>query len=413
MEKVSAMKKVALFLMIVGLAVAMVACQGAVGPKGDTGDPGKDGVDGVDGTDGQAGNPAFQPLALKAEGPLVVISDTMDADEMTVPGAAVTIDIADYMRGTADRTYSKPANSQTATADQIFEAKLEGTMLTITPKTPQPTTTPYNVEQFTIMVSDGGESNPIRLVVPARRNRAPTATDDDTATVGTQAPDKAPDAVRACSANDGDGAGANECYVDVEFEDTDSETNAVVASDEKLIFTPMSSDTSKVEVVSVDNAPGANPGDPSNPLMARLVVRGIASTWDATLETPAHDPVEVVVVATDDGELTVRGKAQITVDGAPTLKSAIPGGTVSQGATTNTYVIQDVSGFFEDPEGATLTFMAESDNTNAAMVEVSTNMVTVTRNAPGTAEITVTASEPSGGNDPQQTVKGTFTVTAN
>ena len=44
MEKVSAMKKVALFLMIVGLAVAMVACQGAVGPKaGDQGDQGDQG----------------------------------------------------------------------------------------------------------------------------------------------------------------------------------------------------------------------------------------------------------------------------------------------------------------------------------------------------------------------------------
>ena len=50
MEKVSAMKKVALFLMIVGLTVAMVACQGAVGPKGDDGDDGADGADGAAGS---------------------------------------------------------------------------------------------------------------------------------------------------------------------------------------------------------------------------------------------------------------------------------------------------------------------------------------------------------------------------
>ena len=401
MEKVSAMKKVALFLMIVGLAVALVACQGAVGPQGPKGDDGTAGTDGTDGTDG---TPAFQPLSLKATSPFVVISDTTNVDDETVSGAAETIDLADYFRGTVERTYGTPDGSQDTAADQIFEAKLEGSMLTITPKATQPTDE-YNVETFTIEISDGGESTPIELVVSARRNRAPTATADDEATVGTQVPDTAPDAVRACTANDG--AGANECYVDVSFEDLDSTVTQPFASQEKLSFTAMSSDTSKVAVVSVDNAPGNAADDPPMPLVARLVVRGLASTWD----TDAHDPVEVVVVATDAGGETVRGKAQISVDGAPTVKSAIPGGTVSQGTGNDTYVITDVSGFFEDPEGTTLTFGAESGNTNAATVEVNNNTVTVTRNAPGTAEITVTATEPSG-SDPQQSVKGTFTVTA-
>ena len=43
MEKVSAMKKIALFMMIVGLAVALVACQGPVGKPGDKGETGDKG----------------------------------------------------------------------------------------------------------------------------------------------------------------------------------------------------------------------------------------------------------------------------------------------------------------------------------------------------------------------------------
>ena len=347
---------------------------------------------------------AFQPLSLKADSAFVVISDTTNADDETVPGAAQTIDITDYMRGSGELKFGTPTNSQTTAAEVIFEAKLEGSMLTITPKDPQPTTTPYAIETFTIMVSDGGESNPIMVEVKARRNRSPGFDTDAEAAVGTQAPDEAPDAVRMCSTHTGDGA--NQCYVNVTFTDADQ-----ADGEDKLSFTATSSDTSKVEVVSVDNAPTSDTDATPLPLVARLVVKGVASTWDTTLDPDDHTAVEVIVIATDAGGETARGKAQIEVDGAPTLKETIPGGSVSQGTDTNTYVIQDVSGFFEDPEGATLTFTAESGNTNAATVAVSTNQVTVTRNAPGTAVITVTATEPTSSDDPQQTVKGTFTVT--
>ena len=43
MEKVSAMKKIALFMMIVGLAVALVACEGPVGTPGEKGREGRQG----------------------------------------------------------------------------------------------------------------------------------------------------------------------------------------------------------------------------------------------------------------------------------------------------------------------------------------------------------------------------------
>jgi hypothetical protein len=283
-------------------------------------------------------------------------------------------------------------------------------MLTITPKETQPTDDlRYAIEIFTVMVSDGGESNAIPIIVPARRNRAPmgsvtdTNINDATATVGTQVPDKAPDAVRACTADDG--AGANQCYVDVTFTDDDSSTE----NPEKLSFTATSSDTSKVEVVSVDTAPA----DPANPLVARLVVKGIASTWDSTLDNPAHDPVELVVVATDAGGETARGKAQITVDGQPTAET-LPDGSVSQ--ATPTYTFGPIAGFFKNPEGGEATFVAadqKSSNENVATVEIGGGgTVTVTRVAKGTAEITITALEPRADDGPPQTVSATFTVTA-
>ena len=57
MEKVSAMKKIALFMMIVGLAVAMVACQGAVGKAGDGGATGPTGPTGPPGRDATPNTP--------------------------------------------------------------------------------------------------------------------------------------------------------------------------------------------------------------------------------------------------------------------------------------------------------------------------------------------------------------------
>ena len=44
--KVSVVRKITFLLMTMALAVAMVACEGAVGPKGDPGDPGDPAIPG-------------------------------------------------------------------------------------------------------------------------------------------------------------------------------------------------------------------------------------------------------------------------------------------------------------------------------------------------------------------------------
>ncbi len=54
----------------------------------------------------------------------------------------------------------------------------------------------------------------------------------------------------------------------------------------------------------------------------------------------------------------------------------------------------NVSGYFRDPEGLTLTYTASSSNTTVATVSVSSETLTITVEASGTASITVTATDP-------------------
>ena len=314
------MKFAAFISIIISVAVMLAACQGAVGPKGDKGD---------DGTDATAGTPAFQPLSAKADSPSVVITDATDEDDMPVAGAAQTIDLADYIRGTGERKYGTPASSIDDVAARIFDAKLDGSMLTITPKATQPSPALYAVETFMVEISDDGESTAIMLDIPARRNRKPVTPDDDGAgTVGTQAPAEAPDSVPVCPA-------LGECYVVVTFTDLDA-ADADNVAEEKLSFTATSADTSKVEVVSVDN--GVDGDGETQPLVAHDVVKGVASTWDAAANNDdgAHDTVEVIIVATDEGGATVRGKANISRPGrasdyyGPALDNGTYDGTIAR-----------------------------------------------------------------------------------
>ena len=108
MEKVNAMKKIALFMMIVGLAVALVACQGAVGPKGPAGPTGPSGPSGPSGTIPIADQPvdafvALAPVKLAELGlsPILIndgppVAGTTTGQLGTVPTG---LSVADYFRG--------------------------------------------------------------------------------------------------------------------------------------------------------------------------------------------------------------------------------------------------------------------------------------------------------------------------
>ena len=69
----------------------------------------------------------------------------------------------------------------------------------------------------------------------------------------------------------------------------------------------------------------------------------------------------------------------------------------------------DVSGYFNDDDGDTLTYRAMSDMETYATVSVSGSMLTITGVAEGTATITVYASDGMGGTDAMQTFMVTVT----
>ena len=111
MEKVNAMKKIALFMMIVGLAVAMVACQGPVGTPGDTGEKGEKGDKG---DTGEIPTTAINAPPTLAEGKVLGTQHLALANRSQVPddpGVKIVskIPISTYFEdpeGVASLTYS-------------------------------------------------------------------------------------------------------------------------------------------------------------------------------------------------------------------------------------------------------------------------------------------------------------------
>ena len=91
----------------------------------------------------------------------------------------------------------------------------------------------------------------------------------------------------------------------------------------------------------------------------------------------------------------------LTVNRAPAPVGTIPAQTLS----TSTNQAVDVSSYFSDPDGDTLSYTVISSNEGAATVEVSGSTVTITAVAAGSATITVYA------NDVDSTGTQTFSVT--
>ena len=114
---------------------------------------------------------------------------------------------------------------------------------------------------------------------------------------------------------------------------------------------------------------------------------------------------EVTVTATDPGDLSAMQTFTVTVaaaNRAPELGDTIPDQELTAGDT----VALDVSGNFSDPDGDTLTYTAESGDTAAATVSVDSSGVTIVALEAGSAEVTVTATDPG-----DLSAMQTFTVT--
>ena len=120
MEKVSAMKKIALFLMVVALAVVFTACQGAVGKAGDDGTAGDSGTQGTPGAPGAPGPLGFSQLVVRrndvkplwvnngpdARGKSTIGTSLIGADGVAVPLPASIDPAAFFFGGTDMVSYS-------------------------------------------------------------------------------------------------------------------------------------------------------------------------------------------------------------------------------------------------------------------------------------------------------------------
>ena len=95
-------------------------------------------------------------------------------------------------------------------------------------------------------------------------------------------------------------------------------------------------------------------------------------------------------------------RAAGSVNEAPEVTTEIPDQSLSVNATRDV----DVASNFSDPNEDDLTFTAESDATGTVTVTVNESLVTITGVAEGSAEITVTATDPGG-----LTVTDAFSVT--
>ena len=143
--------------------------------------------------------------------------------------------------------------------------------------------------------------------------------------------------------------------------------NFVDPDGDTLVFTAESDDTTAV-TVSVDGS-------------------------EVTIVAVAVGSASVSVTASDPDSLSVTQAFNVEVEEpnrAPMVADTIPDQTLTEGDT----IMLDVSGNFVDPDGDTLVYMAESDDTTAVTVSVDGSEVTIVAVAVGSASVSVTASDP-------------------
>ncbi len=112
--------------------------------------------------------------------------------------------------------------------------------------------------------------------------------------------------------------------------------------------------------------------------------------WNITLIPKAVGTITVSIVASDPGGLSATQSFSVKVNKAPEATGTIPDGSTVFGG--DAYSV-DVSSYFTDANGDTLTYTATSLDTSTATVSVSTSTVSVTAGAAGSATITVTATD--------------------
>ena len=407
MEKVSAMKKVALFLMIVGLAVAIVACQGAVGPQGPKGDDGDDGADGTTGGPGPAGTGAFQGVS-NPDAVLYNDEELKTGEVALIAGGTsnvITIKAATYfVGGTGPYEYEKvgdfvdnDAEGTTPATDTVTDAKVDKTTGDLTFKIVAPTQagddnlfaeeTAYT-EGFRITVKATDTATDISATsdVIIRLNRAPqlAAATTGTLLLGTQAADRGTE-LEAVVGTHADCTKINECELAV-FTDDDDWTVTVASMTVEGV-----ADTTKVSAVEADG---------------RVTLMGMSSTWDPG-DPDADEPVAAIfksvivnLVATDSKGLETKASVTVNVDAAPSLSDI---GMAIDGATYNvegTYTLTTADGtaFFKDDGVDQTEIDVTGDQGNAGIATVATDTGIVVSGITAGQSTTIKLTATEGGN---------------
>ena len=147
---------------------------------------------------------------------------------------------------------------------------------------------------------------------------------------------------------------------------------------------------------------------------APAVATASAAGSTVTVTALAQGTATITVTATDEDGLSASQTFMATVNPAsipvPTEQAPVAVGSISNlsltvGATPATV---NVAGYFDDPDGQTLTYAAKSSAPAIATASAAGSTVTVTAVAQGSATITVTATDEDGLSASQ-----TFSVTVN
>lgn len=124
-----------------------------------------------------------------------------------------------------------------------------------------------------------------------------------------------------------------------------------------------------------------------------LVAAATVTGATLTVTAGAQGEATIAVTATDPGGLSAGQRFAVTVlNRAPTVTAPIPTQTIFIGQPHTL----DADLHFTDPDGDTLSYSAVSANRRVVLVRTSGSGVTLSAQRKGTAEVTITATDPDG-----------------
>jgi hypothetical protein len=386
--------------MIVGLAVAMVACQGAVGKAGEKGEKGEKGDKGDPGTTGTPGTPGTPGInALVATGGTATIPVNNDADNAdSVGDTPADWDVSEYFTGGAGELTYKDGGEVNADltedGDSYYEVTvspagiaslsvrdISETGAGIQPGDPDDTEAALFV-RFVVTATDENGIEASKTVV-VQRNIAPavvTGTQIEvTGGVGTQdaanpSEDEAETMVRP---------NLNQFVV---------ELNVAVTSGGDVHFTDADPDSVMITAESSDSSVASVAVDGQ-----KVIVTGHTAT-DADAATDTPEMVTITLKATDAGDMTSEEKTfDVMVIAGPKAKSSIGSQTYDVGDEP-TDLVNNIGGFFDPTVPDAMISAKSSDDTKVEIADpvVANSHLRGTAKNTGEVTITVTATDAIG-----------------